>query len=99
MTNETRSTVEILKAARERISDPSKWCQGRAAIEDRACATQAFNEQATTSTPVGSAAWTCILQAADGMGFPIPSHLNDQTDHPTVMAMYDQAIVLAEARS
>ncbi len=90
------TVVEILRAAKAEIADPANWCQGRAKIDGRCCATRAFAQTAPGEGIARDLAWEFLLRAAMNAGFSIPSRLNDQTDHATVMAMYDDAIALAE---
>lgn len=90
-------TVRILKAAKARISDPANWLQN--GYEDalgHVCAVGAIVKVSKHSTYAVEKLDVCRLQkAAREMGHENAADLNDFTDHPTVMRMFDRAIELA----
>lgn len=98
--------VEILKAAKAKIEDPAHWCQGNAAwdLNGRACVPEDHNARSwcswgavtAASRQRGVSAHDYLDRAADEFGFASAVVLNDSTDHPTVMKMFDRAIALAE---
>lgn len=115
---EQRSTVEILRAAKERISDPSKWCRvfhardasnnGADPTSDKACRWCArgalLAECGINSSATANEAERRLYVPADELlrraAGPQPViNLNDGGQHDAVMALYDKAIALAEARA
>ena len=94
-----RSVVEVLRAARERISDPAGWCQKRAVDSGGGvCASQAVvAASAAFPEDAGRRASFLLSKAAVESGFRHAPELNDTLDHPAVLEMFGRAIDLAEA--
>lgn len=103
--------VTILRRAQERIRDPEGWCVGSPVSRSRDnrgknCAESALalelgvdylDDKDWTllhSTP----AYELLLRAAEQVkpGTIKVWEVNDDTDHPTVMRMFERAIELAE---
>lgn len=87
--------VTQLKAAKALISDPEHWCQNQATGHDSRCAYVAM-AMVSGLTSVDWISYPTLRRASKQMGHKCPIHLNDETDHPTVMKMFDLAIQLAE---
>jgi hypothetical protein len=103
------TTVEILKAARELISDKSKWTTD-------ALSRDAANEPLESGFASGAVCWCALgaiefitnhvvsftspvshlYEAAEAIVGQFPAHINDAYGHATVMRMYNLAIALAE---
>ena len=100
--------AEILRAAKAKIEDPAHWCQGEYAKDalgqraseysDEACAWCAMGAFHTIDNGSSYDAFRSLAKAANEIhqGWGIPN-VNDNTDHATVMRMFDRAIELAEA--
>ncbi len=82
--------LRILSAAQERIRDPKNWCQGT--FGDWANRTQFCAYGALLNEPNPTAALVLIDTVAQEQGYGGSISLNDRTDHPTVMAMFQRAI-------
>jgi hypothetical protein len=109
---DTRSPVEILRAARARIADPSHWCRlvyaeskfGNSLADERSpravkwCAAGAL--YAERRGPRSRGITGAVLAARDILqkaAEPLClTQFNDERSHAAVMAMYDRAIALAE---
>jgi hypothetical protein len=95
--------VEQLKAARELISDPEHWCRGAYARRKNGSECNSWSKSAHSFCALGAFrgygdnAWRTLNLAAKNMGFLSAHHLNDSTDHATVMEMFDRAIEHAES--
>lgn len=99
------TTLDVLKAARELIRDPARWCQDAFACDAdgdavhtldpqavRWCAVGALNKVAPSSE-VSADAYG-LLEVAAG---PIcVSDINDAEGHEAVLAVYDEAIARLE---
>ena len=99
-------TVEQLKAAKALIFDPRHWCQGARA---RTCTGEAVWFSSCTATSwcsYGAILKVCELvdskhtlyllkKVAQEMGRASVAVLNDETNHATVMKMFDLAIEMA----
>ncbi len=83
--------MKVLRAAQERIRKPENWCQGtygdRHSDHGELCAWGAIR----WATPDEWPAALVLNAAAKQNGFSSAGALNDCTDHPTVMAMFDRA--------
>lgn len=106
------TTAETLRAARELIADPERWCQyvtalgrsgrevapaGRAAVAW--CAIGALRRTCARQPPAAETfdeAFRALDHAAVVAGAPSVATLNDHRDHAAVMAMFDRAIEEAE---
>lgn len=106
------TTVETLRAARELIADPERWCQdvtalgrsgrevapaGRAAVAW--CAIGALRRTCARQPPAAETfdeAFRALDHAAVGAGAPSVATLNDHRTHADVLAMFDRAIKEAE---
>jgi hypothetical protein len=102
-----RSTAEILRAARERIADPERWCQGYYARDPNGAEVEPDDVQACKWCAVGSLclevpwrdeAHLYLVTAAIEVGTTTTA-INDGRDHSAVMALFNRAIELAEASS
>lgn len=102
-----RSTVEILRAARERIADPERWCQGYYAQDPNGAEVEPDDVQACKWCAVGSLclevqsrdeAHLYLVDAAREVGIT-PTAINDGRGHSAVMVLFDRAMQLAEASS
>lgn len=108
-----RSVVDVLRAARERISDPERWATGYFAFDAagtpveanapaacRWCAVGAV--LAETNQPYGYGGYQPPVAVSarrflDQAG-PVLS-VNDEAGHQAVLELYDRAIALAEAEA
>ena len=104
---------DTLRAARETLSDPTRWTQGayaRSASGRRLwfespsavcwCAYGALGKHSGLHPEEGRAA-DFLRRAADELFDLYPTEVNDDRGHAAVLSMYDLAIALAdvEARS
>ena len=96
---EGRSTVEALRAARERISDPERWTQEFDAVDGKASASDSL-----LALPEGRSrdrAWALLTVIAEHLGFSNIPDANDSgprtVAHARVLLMFDKAIEKAEA--
>ena len=78
-----------LTEAQARIRDPANWCQRAFIIDGRMCAVGALAPY--MATPETGHAHLMLARAAKTLGHDCVSLLNDSTDHPTVMRMFDLA--------
>ena len=96
------SAVEILKAARELISDPAHWTQGSEARDEKGDPVLARSKGARCFCAVGAlisasgkAPWKRPLEALRSE-LPKPifyvSDFNDTGSHEEVLALFDRAI-------
>lgn len=113
-TNLGKQLVEDLKVARARIEDPKRWLQGLVGLYDgeRCCAVIAAQGAVSLTIVVGtteSDRLDTIVDTLDrvamSIGFNDPrgwlrpsAYLNDNSDHATVLRMFDLAIAETEAR-
>ena len=98
--------AQVLRDAKALISDPAKWTQ-KAAARDIEGAEVAFGDEDAVCWCALGAIWRAVpnndvetdaifaLSNAMGMGVPL---FNDAHTHPEVLAAFDRAIELAEAR-
>lgn len=104
---EERSTVEILKAARERISDPERWTTRVGARDQAGDATLVLDPNACKWCALGSIEAETngpgVLYAEASAALFLGTQneygvvgTNDHLGHDAVLAMYDRAIQLAE---
>ncbi len=83
--------LRVLHTAQERIRDPENWCQYSYGLNSSPnCAVGALL-MTPRSTPE---ALGLLNTASKQIGYDGASILNDRTNHPTVMAMFDCAIKL-----
>lgn len=89
--------LRTLHAAQERIRDPENWCQRslqRVTVEGviQWCALGAMymDKNKHMASPY-------LRDSAYQMGYPTIATLNNRTNHPTVMAMFDRAQELRRA--
>lgn len=100
------SIAEKLRTAKALIEDPARWCQGTAAKSATGflvdwdspdalqwCAYGAFRRAGADTAKEWGFMWAAASALMDR--YVGPSRLNDSTDHPTVMKMFDRAIELA----
>lgn len=103
------STADILRAAKAKIEDPARWCQGQPAKDAKGYQIATGSRLATAWCAWGACcsvagvrdagfglALVNLNRVACRAGFGSAQELNDSSDHPTVMAMFDRAIELAE---
>src|SRR4051812_47842004 len=102
-TEQPLTVLEVLKRARAKIEKPESWCQ-RAYARDRfgqiihvqsasACKWCALGAVKALRPLFNRAEKERLVEAVKAMGFHggVPD-LNDETDHPTVLRMFDLAI-------
>lgn len=99
------TVVDILKATREKISDPRHWTQGFFALDRKGFPTPALSEDAVSWCLEGallnactenySKAWNVIVEIAGD----IPTRFNDSHTHADVIALLDKAIAECERGS
>lgn len=89
--------VRILEDARALIATPETWVQRTYQRNGHRCAIGAICWAAECSFYEAELDSQPIERAAREMGYENAVHLNDSTDHPTVMRMFDRAIELAWA--
>lgn len=98
--------VEELVAAREIIFSPQNWTKGVLARDAHGVEVDPFSEDAVCFCAYGALAkvrgkldsWSDHLSRASWeINLTPPSFLNDGTDHPTVLRMFDLAISKARA--
>lgn len=101
------TTADVLRRARALIDTPEKWCKG-ALVRDGA-----FCVRGALKTAISGSIWAAfdplLTRAEQALGFPgfdgvhseprLPSWNNaPERTHADVMAAFDKAIALAEAR-
>jgi hypothetical protein len=106
-----RKTSEILRQARARIADPSKWCQGDYAVDAngegtfyeghtacRWCAKGSLYLEMCKLDLMGKQRSPCSLLEAVSQHLygKYVTTINDDIGHETVMQLYDAAIAAAE---
>jgi predicted nucleotidyltransferase len=102
------NTVEILKAARELISDEKRWTTCAMARDSAGHAVEAWDDDAVCFCSVGAIAKACVdihprgeIDARNALtkettgGHTIVS-FNDTHQHAEVLALFDRAISRAE---
>lgn len=103
-------TVEVLRAARELISDPERWTRHAVARDadgglllngndPRACQWSAEGAVGhVTGCSIDQPGALSAINALSRAAKPLrPSRANDIGTHAEVLAMFDKAIALAEA--
>jgi hypothetical protein len=107
-----RSTVDILRAARHRIENPRRWCQGSFAARGvltvkpaskratRWCAVGAVHAELGTEPgtwpSVSSPAFVALWAAAMALYSEGTNVVNDYRSHDAILRVFDEAIRLAE---
>ena len=103
------NTLDFLKRARDRISDPRNHCVGESAVDANGACVSASNPRAVQwcaggslyAQPVDSIEWEnaviALTRASQDLYGLIISAANDTHGHPAAMAMYDHAIAKLEA--
>jgi len=99
---ESDEILRVLRAAQERIRLPENWCQRTCARDSRERIVYAWSPEAVRFCAAGAfikiSKFTSVEKymtaAALSMGFSTAPSLNDQSDHSTVMAMFERAIEL-----
>jgi hypothetical protein len=92
------TTLDVLKAARERISDPARWCQETYRVLDaggsaiRWCAMATISDTTENNHLLG-VAWGALRRA---MGGGCIAEYNDTHTHAEVLALFDRAIAAEE---
>ncbi len=98
-------TLRVLRAAQELIRDPENWCQGNGALNASGNlvvwgsphAVQFCTYGAVRASGSNRAAIDLLDRTAKEQDIGSCIDLNDSTDHPTVMAMFDRAQELRRA--
>jgi hypothetical protein len=90
------TTADKLRAARVLIENPERWCQGAFRSNGKYCAKGALFHVKADNFAHGFL--RRAAQKTSGRIYWLPEHLNDQTDHPTVLKMFDLAIAMAEEK-
>ena len=101
----------LLRKAKVLIDTPEKWCQGTGGQDLMGRSVSPLSRKAIRFCSIGASSKCggsyifdlehFLNEAAQKMGFhatageSAAANLNDTTDHPTVMAMFDLAIRLA----
>lgn len=104
MTTTTKPASQILREARALIEKPERWCRGNYCIRrtGQRCAVGALREVTgdATHAPIEQGELCRLLaQAGGGMDYPSDfTQWNDDHSHAEVMAAFDKAIELAEAK-
>lgn len=97
--------AEILRAAKEKISDPARWCKFVCAVDADGRARDPEDAHAAQWCAYGAVGWASpctpdCARAFDLLKGVAPNGcvaaLNDTGTHADVMAMFDRAIALAE---
>jgi hypothetical protein len=103
--------LEVLKGARELLSDEDRWTQGVYARDDQCDEVGALDQDATCWCLVGALvrasgresedydhepAVKLIARSLGGRGEGAVAHFNDAARHPEVIAALDRAIEQAE---
>jgi hypothetical protein len=100
---------EVLVAAKNLLSDPSNWTKGAMARTISDVDVNFYAKNASCWCALGAVnkilfdaneeknklAFKYLSDAASTFGYRYISDLNDQTDHDTVMKLFDVAIKLA----
>ena len=92
------TTVEVLRAARALIADESKWWRGGCAVAGQACM---FNAVSRAGGEPYTDAHKALLRAI-GCNEDEPTEgfaWNDSHTHAEVMAAFDRAIAIEEAKA
>jgi hypothetical protein len=99
------STLEVLRAAREYISDPKRWHQGSftngagAVCAAGACALAANGSVVLPYEGESGRAVRALTKAAFTLFDVTPEHVNDDIGYVEVLAMFDRAITIEEAKA
>jgi hypothetical protein len=108
-----RSVVDVLRAAKERISDPERWTTGSYARDAAGLRTDANSQRACSWCGVGAV----LVELDLALGMDAHCHpvgrvavglleqaaenavpfVNDQLGHAAILSTYDAALELAEA--
>jgi hypothetical protein len=112
MSNETRTTVEILRAARHRIESPRRWCREAFAARGvlivkpaskratRWCAVGAVHAELGTDPGTWPADHSPAIAALWAAAMTLYSEgtnvVNDFRGHDDILRVFDEAIRLAE---
>jgi hypothetical protein len=103
---EGRTTAEVLRAARERISDPERWTTREYARDAKGYPARPQQLAACRWCAVGSVCAELGLDPIDGEKRPEVEALgpavhstNDYHGHAATLAMFDRAIAKAEVPS
>lgn len=102
------NTLEVLKAARERIAVPERWTQGRAAVDAAGESCYAASPMARAWCLLGAIYWVapddsecrveCVRHLSAGNiedGALVA--FNDSHKHSEVLALFDKAIARLES--
>lgn len=107
------ASAAILRAARARISDPSKWTQGAFARDAEGLEREPASKWAVCWCALGSlevefpfgggfmertALRRAVAVVAPGLPQLSVEQVNDRFDHATILAVFDEAIADVEAR-
>lgn len=96
------TTLEVLKAAREKIADPYRWVKGEMCVPSSVAP---WSKRCTGWCALGAIAnvrngWatTSDLAALGTMHESRTSDFNDSHTHPEVIDMFDKAIAAEESK-
>lgn len=107
------TTLEILRAARALIAQPGRWCQGHMALTASGYSVMPEHEDACKFCTFGAIRRVVVgptvmaRRAVDELSVEARRmlgaasyavHLNDTTDLPTVLAMFDATIARLEGQ-
>ena len=97
------TTVEILRAARELISDPARWTRGKYGATATGNHVRGDDPQAirwcaygAIEKVVGNSSWDAEMILSEAAHPHVVIHINDELGHAAVLDLYDRAIALAE---
>jgi hypothetical protein len=94
--------VDLLQDAKELIENPKNWTQGRyATISGRRCAVGALRAAASRvdDRNLARSAHDLLIGVARSHGFTSVEAMNDHSSHAAVLALFDEAIALANLTS
>jgi hypothetical protein len=101
------TTLEVLKAAREKIADPAHWTKGEIARDKFGMDSMSKSPDACAWCAMG-AIWNVspnvevraeAFNALDVQTYLGVPEFNDSHTHPEVLALFDKAIAAEEAKA
>lgn len=105
----TMNTIEVLRAAREVISDPKRWTQGHFARTVEGLLASADSPVAASWCAIGAVRKVCLeiddrFHAYEALEAVIPENVADWNDDPVrthaeVLTAFDRAISRAELQA
>lgn len=91
------TNLEALRAARAWITDPRRWSNDGYGDGNRRCMIGALGRTAS-DIPTLNVAMEALKRVVRDIGFDLISEFNDTHTHAEVLAAYDRAIAIEEAR-